>query len=221
MRRFCLSLLMAVCAWVNAQAYDDLFRWGISAGGNISKADSDGQGFLNTGWRFDSSGGYYVGLSFKMGLPFPGWGIDGSLYYSQEMADISSNDCWFTDKLRSFNLPLHLRYDFEISDIEEAFVPFAFAGPQYCFKLNDFDWYRLFSKDPLSAESLHDPTLNVTADKLWKLDLGFGVVLGGRVQVAYTYVIPLNTAFRFQTVYDEARDNFKLGCHRIGMTYYF
>ena len=217
----CLMLLLLLLTTGHVHAYDDLLRWGISAGGNITKANSDGDGLMHTGWQFDSSGGYYVGVTLKLGLPLTGLGIDGSLYYSQEMVDIGTNNIWMTDKLRYFTIPVHLRYDLEVPGIDNALVPFGFVGPQCSLALNDYDWYRLLSTDPLSTLTTYSPTENYTADQIWKLDLGFGLIIMGHVQIAYSYDVPLNTAFRFKTIYNEASENFKMGCHRIGMTYYF
>lgn len=220
MKKICM-LLLAFLAVNTAYAYDDLFRWGITGGGNISKAEGDGPGFLDSGWDFDTSGGYFVGLTVKIGLPMTGFGLDGSFYYSQEMVDISSGGSRVTDKLRYFTIPVHLRYDLEVPAADNLIVPFGFVGPQCSFALNDFDWYALYSKDLLSSMAVHDPQYNETADQIWKLDLGFGVVLCGHVQIAYTYNVPLNNAFRFKTIYNDASENFKLGCHRIGLTYFF
>lgn len=221
-KRLSVLLLLAVITMAELKAADQLFRWGITAGGNISKVSGDGKGFMGTGWKFDSSGGYYLGLLAKVGIPLSGLGFDASFVYSQELADIASNGAFLVERMRNFSAPVHLRYDFELPLLDEALVPYVFMGPQCSFSLNEFDWYQLFSQDPLSAERTHETAdWNETARRVWKFDLGVGMILGNRIQIAWNYTIPLNTAFRFKTIYNDARDNFKMGNHRIGMTYFF
>ena len=206
----------------NAIAQSEFFRWGITAGGNITKADGDGKGFMDSGWNFDSSGGYFAGLSAKVDLPLSGLGIDASLLYSQEMVDIRTAGNIYTDKLRYFSIPLHARYDFEIPVLSRLAVPYAFVGPQVNLALNDFDWYKLFRQDPeknqLDMDNIED---NFTSKQVWKMDLGFGVLVVNHIQVAYTYSVPLESSFRFKTAYEDTSSHFKMGTHRIGMTYFF
>jgi len=203
-------------------AGSDIFRWGITAGGNISKVDGTGTGFMDTGWHFDSSGGYFVGASARVSIPILNFGLDASFIYSQEMADIESNDVFITDKLRYFSIPLHLRYDIELPILSELVIPYVFAGPQCNLALNDFDWYRLFKQDPETAKSTYEvDTEYLSKDCVWKLDLGFGVIVGNHIQVSYFYAVPLESSFSFKTVYDDSRNQFKMGTHRIGLTYYF
>lgn len=218
MKRIWMSLVSLLAVWT-AQAQSDLLAWGVTAGANITRTAGKGEGFMHTGWDFDSQGGYYVGLMAKVSLPLTGFGLDGGLLYSQEVVSLSTHGAQITDKLRYYTVPVHLRYDLEVAD--GLLVPFGFVGPQCSFALNDFDWYRLFSMDALSAMTYHDPADNKTTAQLWKLDLGFGLMLGSQLQVSYCYSVPLNAAFTFKTVYDDARENFHTGTHRVGATYYF
>ena len=206
----------------SAMAQSEFFRWGVTAGGNISKVDGEGDGFMKTGWNFDSSGGYFAGLSAKVDLPLSGLGLDASLLYSQEMVDLRTAGNIYTDKLRYFSIPLHARYDFEIPVLSRLAVPYAFAGPQVNLALNDFDWYRLFRQDPeMSNKDIDDVEENYTKKQVWKMDLGFGVLVVNHIQVAYTYSVPLESSFRFKTVYEDTSSHFKMGTHRIGLTYFF
>lgn len=221
-KRFCLFLACALLSLNCVFAESDIFRWGITAGGNISKVDGDGEGFMHTGWHYDSSGGYFVGVTARVSIPVLNFGLDASFTYSQEMADIESNGVYITDKLRYFNIPVHLRYDIEFPLLSDIIIPFVFAGPQCNLALNDFDLYSFIKKDPESASKMYDFDMEyLSKDVIWKFDLGFGLILGEHLQVAYFYAIPLESTFHFKTIYDESRSHFRMGTHRIGLTYYF
>lgn len=221
-KRICLVLACVLLSLHSVSAQSDVFRWGITAGGNISKVDGNGSGFMKTGWKYDSSGGYFVGIAARVSIPMINFGLDASFAYSQEMADIESNGVSLTDKLRYFCIPLHFRYDFELPVMSDLVIPYVFAGPQCNLTLNEFDSYKLFKKDPETAKSTYEVDMEyVTKKMVWKVDIGFGVILFDHVQLAYFYAIPLESSFSFKTVYDDSKNHFRMGTHRIGLTYYF
>ena len=221
MKRLAILLTLSLLTVGRLWALHDVFDWGVTAGANISKADSHGAGFMGTGWNFDSSGGYYLGFTSRINLPITGVAFDASFVYSQEMADIGSNGVSVAEKLRYFSIPLHVRYDFDMLSISEAFLPYVFMGPQCNLKLNDFDWYALARKDESMREKLDETMNNMTSDRTWKWDFGFGVILGGRIQLAYNYAFPLNHSFHLQTTDGVSDSAFRMGTHLIGLTYFF
>lgn len=212
---------MLLLTFSSLRAGSDILRWGVSAGANITKVSGDGPGVLNTGWRFDTSGGYYVGLSARLSIPLVNLGLDASFLYSQEMADLRSQGIYARDRLRYFSIPIHVRYDMELPALSSALIPFAFAGPQCNLALNDFDWYDAVSQYEDWKEMIDQKPDNSTSRQQWKLDLGFGVILLHHIQIAYCYAIPLNDTFSFQTAIEDGNNNFRLGTHRIGVTYFF
>lgn len=220
-----LLLMMSFCMaseWVSAQT--DSFMWGLTGGVNITKTNGEGKGFLNTGWDTNAGGGYWIGLQIRMSLPLIGLGLDASIDYSQEQATLYTSGGYASDKLRYFTFPVHVRYDLEVPGICDVIVPFAFIGPELNLALNDYDWYGLVHQNPEAleaAEEAYNANQNMTAKRLWKLDMGFGGILFGHLQLAYNYAIPLNSAFSFGTAYTEGKNNFKMGTHRIGLTYFF
>lgn len=220
-----IHLLIAILLMTfgSLRAGSDILRWGVTAGANITKVSGDGPGVLNTGWRFDTSGGYYVGLSARVSIPIVNLGLDASFLYSQETADLHSFDVGInaSDRLRYFSIPIHVRYDMELPALSSALIPFAFVGPQCNLALNDFDWYEAVSQYENWKEMIEDRPENTTTRQQWKLDLGFGVILLHHIQVAYCYAIPLNDTFTFQTAIEDGNNNFRLGTHRIGVTYFF
>lgn len=216
-----LLVVLAMMSIGTLRAESDIFRWGISAGANITKASGDGPGVWGTGWRFDTSGGYYVGLSARLSIPLINLGLDGSFLYSQEMADLRSEGIMVRDRLRYFSIPLHVRYDMELPALSEALIPYAFIGPQCNLALNDFDWYEALSQHENWKDLIDQRPETFTSRQHWKLDLGFGLILLHKIQIAYCYAIPLNDTFSFQTAVEDGNNNFRLGTHRIGVTYFF
>lgn len=222
MKRIGLVVAVIVVSLGQLCAGNDIFRLGITAGGNITKVRGSGEGFLHSGWRYDSSGGYFVGMAARVSIPILNFGLDASLVYSQEMADLESGNARLMDKLRYFSVPVHVRYDFELPMISELVAPYVFAGPQCNFALNEFDFYELFRQDPETARRFSEYDWEeLTNSRVWKFDLGFGIIVASHVQVSYFYAIPLESTFRFKTLYDDSRTHFRTGTHRIGLTYYF
>lgn len=219
--RIYLLVVMLLTAVGSLRAGSDIFRWGLSAGANITKASGDGPGVWGTGWRFDTSGGYYVGVSARLSIPLLNLGLDGSFLYSQEMADLRTDGILARDRLRYFSIPVHIRYDMELPALSEALIPFAFIGPQCNLALNDFDWYNAVSQHKDWKDLIDERPENSTSRQHWKLDLGFGLILLHHIQIAYCYAIPLNDTFTFQTAIEDGNNNFRLGTHRIGVTYFF
>ena len=202
LKRFCLFLAACLLSLNTAFADSDIFRWGITAGGNITKVDGSGTGFNYKGWHYDSSGGYFAG--------------------SQEMADLGSGDANVMEKMRYFSVPMHVRYDLELPFFSNIVIPYVFAGPQCNFALNDFDLYNLFRQDLESREHLYEVDSEYRTNKrVWKVDLGLGVILFDHFQVSYFYALPLESSFRFKTVYEDTKSHFRMGTHHVGLTFYF
>lgn len=231
--------------YVDRLPTSEFFKYGLTAGANISRAEGGGPGFMHTGWQFSEGGGYFVGLAFL--IPMPLWdflSLDLSFVYSQETINMETKPSpdqniqqnptlQYSDKLRSFQTPLHLRWDIHLPVIEDVMkmVPYIYAGPQYCFNLNSFDWYSLFDKDHEKVQqTTHDskyniddinPDKNKTEYRVWKADMGFGILFNHHVQLYWNYSLPIDDTFSFRTVYDDATNKFRIGSHRVGVSYYF
>ena len=222
LKRFCLLLASCLLSVGTVHAGSDIFRWGLTAGGNISKVNGEGEGFNYKGWHYDSSGGYFIGFTARVSVPIMNFGLDASFVFSQEMADLESGDADIMEKLRYFSVPVHVRYDFELPLLSEAFILYVFGGPQCNFALNDFDFYNLFRQDPESVARIDEVYSSYgSKDRVWKFDLGFGAILFDHFQVYYFYAYPLESTFRFKTIYEESKSHFRMGTHHIGLTYYF
>jgi hypothetical protein len=155
-------------------------------------------------------------------LPILNFGLDASFVYSQEMADMGSGDANVMEKMRYFSVPVHVRYDLELPFFSNVIIPYVFAGPQCNFALNDFDLYNLFRQDPESRQHLYEVDSEYRTNKrVWKVDLGLGVILFDHFQVSYFYALPLESSFRFKTVYEDTKSHFRMGTHHVGLTFYF
>lgn len=191
---FIAALFALSAAAVQAQT----IGFGVTAGMNITKPES---GKLQD-WKPDYESSWYMGIQAKVTLPILGLGADGSLLYSQDkISDATIN---------SLCLPIHLRYDLQLPGI----TPFAFAGPQFAYNLTDDFEFEAFKGALVSADTKAFTT---------KFDLGFGVVLANHLQIAYSYSIPMSDSFEldYSKVYHDASNNFQLGTHRLGATFFF
>ena len=215
MKRIFLLLIALLAINTQLFAESDVLRWGITGGVNITKAKKDG-GTYGTGWDFDATSGFYAGFIARLSLPILGFGLDGSLLYSQEAVSVAgttsgTQEKTTTDRLRFISIPVHLRYDLEIAAVRNIVIPFAFAGPQWNLAMNNFNW-----ENPQSGENWE------TNRQTWKFDLGFGAILFNHLQVSYNYAIPLNETFSVSSsTYNDVKNNYELGTHRIGLAYFF
>ena len=104
------------------------FSWGIQAGLNMSNvsvkdAAEDASGAIK------SRTGFFVGPTVKFTLPIVGLGIDASALYDQREGKSGTE----TIKSQSLQIPVNVRYGIGLGSIAEVF---AFAGPQFGFKLS-------------------------------------------------------------------------------------
>ena len=109
------------------------FSWGIQAGLNMSNV-SVKEAAENAGEAVKSRTGFFVGPTVKFTLPIVGLGIDASALYDQREGKAGDE----VIKSSSIQIPINVRYGFGLGSVAEVF---AFAGPQFGFKLSgDKDW---------------------------------------------------------------------------------
>ena len=125
MKKLFAVVLMAVAFAMPSKAQ---FSWGIQAGLNMSNvsvkdAAEDASGAIK------SRTGFFVGPTVKFTLPIVGLGIDASALYDQREGKSGTE----TIKSQSLQIPVNVRYGIGLGSIAEVF---AFAGPQFGFKLS-------------------------------------------------------------------------------------
>ncbi|MCR5360713.1 MAG: porin family protein [Bacteroidales bacterium] len=181
--------------------------WGVTGGMNVSKIklDEDISGMAKP----ESDKGWYAGVMGMVSVPILGFGFDGALIYSREEVTLSK-DCE-SKPVHFVSIPVHLRYDFRVPVMEEAFVPYAFIGPQFNYAMNDVKFV---------VDESNDVKDVLKRAESWRLDFGVGFILLDYVQFSYSYGIPIGPGCEVKSA-GEVVNTYKMGSHRLGMSVFF
>jgi len=166
MKKFITLIVMAVALAMPSQAQ---IKWGIMGGLNMSNisvkdAASDYKGAIK------SRAGFFVGPTAKLTLPIVGLGIDAAALYDQREGKAGDE----TIKSQTIQVPINVRYGIGIGSLAEVF---AFAGPQFGFKLGG-------GKD-FGASEWTLKSSNLSAN------IGVGATVLGHLQAKINYNIAL------------------------------
>ena len=166
MKKIFAVVLLAVAFAMPSKAQ---FSWGIQAGLNMSNI-SVKDAADNVGTAVKSRTGFFVGPTVKFTLPLVGLGIDASALYDQREGRAGDE----TIKSQSIQIPINVRYGFGLGSVAEVF---AFAGPQFGFKLSG-------DKDFGAAEwTLKSSNLSA--------NIGIGATVLSKLQAKLNYNIAL------------------------------
>lgn len=166
MKKIFAVVLLAVAFAMPSKAQ---FSWGIQAGLNMSNI-SVKDAADNAGTAVKSRTGFFVGPTVKFTLPLVGLGIDASALYDQREGKAGDE----TIKSQSIQIPINVRYGFGLGSVAEVF---AFAGPQFGFKLSG-------DKDFGAAEwTLKSSNLSA--------NIGIGATVLSKLQAKLNYNIAL------------------------------
>ena len=166
MKKLFAVVLMAVAFAMPSKAQ---FSWGIQAGLNMSNV-SVKEVVDDAGGAVKSRTGFFVGPTVKFTLPIIGLGIDASALYDQREGKSGDE----TIKSQSLQIPINVRYGVGLGSIAEVF---AFAGPQFGFKLSG-------DKDFGAAEwTLKSSNLSA--------NIGIGATILSKLQAKLNYNIAL------------------------------
>ncbi len=200
---FALTLLLAAAWSTPAQAFG--FDWGVTGGLNLTKLKFDGnvQGNLKS----DNQAGWFVGAKAHVSLLL-GFGVDGSILYSQQKYSAESNGVSESKTSRAIAIPINARYSIGLGSIASVYIA---TGPQFDFNVGNKEWYNgTFKQNNMTT------TWNVGAGVklLSRLEVGVGYnfALGdmGEKVLSATSSIPQGTA-----------DNFKSNTFTVSATVYF
>lgn len=178
MNRIKISLIVMMVALAGAlQARAD-FNYGIKAGLNVDKMHISGTDFFDTHNRC----GFTAGVTGEYIAPAIGLGVDVSLMFSRLYANVEAVYGQGGHVIRAgetvhgsfFEIPLHVKYKFNIPAINKIIRPYVFTGPSVAFKLG-------------KSESFMD-----TKKTQWGWDLGLGVELIKHLQVGAGYTFGIN-----------------------------
>ena len=173
MKKLFAVVLMAVAFAMPSKAQ---FSWGIQAGLNMSNvsvkdAAEDASGAIK------SRTGFFVGPTVKFTLPIVGLGIDASALYDQREGKSGTE----TIKSQSLQIPVNVRYGIGLGSIAEVF---AFAGPQFGFKLSGD---KNFGSEEWTLKSS-----NLSAN------IGIGATVMSKLQAKLNYNIALGKTGEFK-----------------------
>lgn len=201
------SLCILLAAIVATPTQARTLGWGITGGMNVTKLN------LEEDWQNmtqpQSDKGWYAGVTGLVSVPILGFGFDGSVLYSQEEVSLSKDS--EAETAYFVCLPIHLRYDFKFPLMDEIFVPYVMAGPQFNYRFNDL---KFAYEEGESSRAILKRTNS------WRLDFGLGFILFDRVQCTYSYGIPIGPSCKIQKAGDVV-NTYKLGAHRMGLAVYF
>ena len=173
MKKIFAVVLLAVAFAMPSKAQ---FSWGIQAGLNMSNI-SVKDAADNVGTAVKSRTGFFVGPTVKFTLPLVGLGIDASALYDQREGRAEVAGMSETIKSSSIQIPINVRYGFGLGSVAEVF---AFAGPQFGFKLSgDKDWAGNAAEWTLKSSNL-SANIGIGATVLSKLQakLNYNIALG-------------------------------------------
>ena len=197
MKKLFAVVLMAVAFAMPSKAQ---FSWGIQAGLNMSNvsvkdAAEDASGAIK------SRTGFFVGPTVKFTLPIVGLGIDASALYDQREGKSGTE----TIKSSSIQIPVNVRYGIGLGSIAEVF---AFAGPQFGFKLSGD---KNFGSEEWTLKSS-----NLSAN------IGIGATVLSKLQAKLNYNIALGKTGEFKDK-DIAKEigSAKFNAWQISLAYFF
>ena len=173
------------------------FSWGIQAGLNMTNISTeDGAASVN------SRTGFFVGPTVKFTLPIVGLGIDASALYDQREGKAGDE----TLKAQSLQIPINVRYGFGLGSIAEVF---AFAGPQFGFKLSGDKNY-----------GVADWTLKSST---FSANIGIGATVLSKLQAKLNYNIALGTTGEFESVNKTIQQvaDAKFNAWQVSLAYFF
>ena len=194
MKKLFALVLMAVAFAMPSKAQ---FSWGIQAGlnmTNVSASDLNG--------TVKSRTGFFVGPTVKFSLPIVGLGIDASALYDQREGKAGDE----TIKSQSIQVPINLRYGFGLGSMAEIF---AFAGPQFGFKLGGDKNY-----------GVGDWTLKSSN---FSANIGIGATILSKLQAKLNYNIALGTTGEFESVSSTVKQvaDAKFNAWQVSLAYFF
>ena len=140
MKKISAILILLVSLFVASPAAHAEFRWGATAGINVSNLH-----FKQDLIDLDQTIGYSAGVIGENMFPGIGFGIDFGFLYNQTggIAKLGQKEIWSSlgygnerIYLHQLSIPLHLRFKYtRLNGLEDRIAPFVFGGPEFNFKL--------------------------------------------------------------------------------------
>jgi hypothetical protein len=198
MKKLLATALLAVAFVTPSKAQ---FKFGLQAGLNLSSVSTK-----NYSDDIESRTGFFAGPTVKYTLPTIGIGFDASIFYDHR----EGNSKWGTVKAQSVQIPINLRYGFDLSNLTELFI---FAGPQFGIVVED--GYYLSSLRTVSINSSN-----------YSANIGVGATFMNHFQAKFNYNIALSETGDFEAKSDynvpsKPAGSFKINTWQISVAYFF
>ena len=196
MKKFFALVLMAVAFAMPSKAQ---IKFGVQAGLNMTNVST-----VDLQASVKSRTGFFVGPTVKFTLPIVGLGIDAAALYDQREAKGEGE----VIKSSSIQVPINLRYGVGLGSVAEVF---AFAGPQFGFKLSGDKKI----KDDAAEWTLKSSTLSA--------NIGIGATVLSKVQAKLNYNVALGKTGEFDSVGAAAKElgSAKFNAWQVSLAYFF
>ncbi len=194
LKHLIIVAMMAVfaCGQANAE-----FRFGIKAGLNVNKLHlSDYKANLNS----DNQCGFTAGVMTEFTVPVVGIGFDLSLMYTHMNNEIKEGINEGAVGKNFLEIPLNLKYKFNIPVINSIIRPMVYTGPTMALKL-----------DKSTFEGISTKTVQMG----W--NLGLGLELFKHLQVSGGYTFGMNNVAKKIPVLD---NNLNIGDIKVKNNYW-
>lgn len=196
MKRIITSLLVAVVALIGTTGAYAQFRYGATAGVEISSLK-----FKQDLFDVDQNVGFSAGVLGELMFPGVGFGIDFGLQYTMLGAtmNLGQKPMWADQgygkeksQLHYVMLPIHLRFKYtRLNGLEDYIAPFVYAGPSFGF---------LAGHNKLECMDYAGGDLGV--------DFGIGAELATHWQISASYRMGMTYALKAKVLTDfSARNN--------------
>lgn len=174
-KKIMLTLMMVL---VCAGAASAQFRFGIKAGLNVNSLH-----FNKDLFESDNQCGFTAGVMTEFTVPLVGLCFDLSAMYTRMNAQ-AEIDAPGVDKEGSvgknfLQIPLNIKYKFQIPVVASIIKPYIFTGPELSVKLDNKTW-----------ENLKTKTCQ------WAWNVGIGVELIKHLQVSGSYGFGMNNVVK-------------------------
>lgn len=200
MKKITLILIaLALFTGLNAQV-----RWGIKAGGNISKVSMkvDSEKVNGIGTRFGFHFGGVMEYSFD-----PSFAIQPELLFMNNGSSIKEGEEKGNIKLNQIQVPINLKYKVGTDDLKF----FATAGPYFSYILSA----KLGVENDMTSVDIN---LYSNGSEMKRLDFGVGAGIGVEVRKT-TFGLGYQYGIANLTGTDNA--SFKLGTFQFSVGYFF
>ena len=194
LKHLIIVAMMAVfaCGQANAE-----FRFGIKAGLNVNKLHlSDYKAILNS----DNQCGFTAGVMTEFTVPVVGIGFDLSLMYTHMNNEIKEGINEGAVGKNFLEIPLNLKYKFNIPVINSIIRPMVYTGPTMALKL-----------DKSTFEGISTKTVQMG----W--NIGLGLEFFKHLQVSGGYTFGMNNVAKKIPVLD---NNLNIGDIKVKNNYW-